>query len=99
MGWADNHISKLLRGETVSCRPRGNSMKGKIESGNLCTLLPITKDPVKGDIVLCKVKGQQYLHLISAVRKNQFQISNNRGKVNGWVGLNNIYGILVSVDI
>src|SRR5204863_6971636 len=36
MGWATPHIEKLRAGETVSFRPRGNSMSGKIESGQLC---------------------------------------------------------------
>jgi len=38
MGWATGHIEKLRAGETVSFRPRGNSMTGKIESGQLCTV-------------------------------------------------------------
>ena len=28
MGWADGHIARLVRGETVQFRPRGNSMVG-----------------------------------------------------------------------
>jgi hypothetical protein len=41
MAWATPYISKLKLGETVSFRPRGNSMQGKIESGQLCTVEPI----------------------------------------------------------
>ena len=41
MGWAANHIARLKAGEAVSFRPRGNSMVGKIESGQLCTVVPI----------------------------------------------------------
>ncbi len=37
MGWAIAHIAKLKASETVQVRPRGNSMQGKIESGQLCT--------------------------------------------------------------
>ena len=33
MGWADSYITKLLNNESVSFRPQGNSMSGKIESG------------------------------------------------------------------
>ena len=33
MGWATAYIDGLQKGETVQFRPRGNSMKGKIESG------------------------------------------------------------------
>jgi hypothetical protein len=62
MGWATVYIDKLKKGETVQFRPRGNSMRGKIDSGQLCTVVPITAEAVEvGDIVLCKVNGNQYL--------------------------------------
>ena len=98
MGWARFHIEKLLSGETVQFRPRGNSMRGKINSGDLCTVAPV--DPVElevGDIVLCKVKGNEYLHLVKAIEGERYQIGNNRGHVNGWVGKNSIYGRLIRV--
>lgn len=98
MGWASAHIEKLRRGETVSFRPHGNSMQPKIESGQLCTVAPVDPAVVtSGDIVLCKVNGSEYLHLVRAVRGQQFQIGNNKGHVNGWVGPNSIFGKLVSV--
>ena len=69
MGWAVNHIKKLQAGETIQFKPRGNSMKGKINSGNLVTVEPINDQKLKkGDIVLCKVKGREYLHLVKATR-------------------------------
>jgi hypothetical protein len=62
MGWASAHIARLQDGETVQFRPRGNSMQGKIESGQLCTVEPVDTATLKvGDIVLCKVNGKQYL--------------------------------------
>jgi hypothetical protein len=69
-------------------------MKGKIESGQLCTVEPIVDVSVleKGDIVLCKVNGNEYLHLIKAIQGPRFQIGNNRGRINGWVGANAIFG-------
>jgi exosome complex RNA-binding protein Csl4 len=100
MGWASQWIIKLQNNETVQFRPRGNSMSGKIESGNLCTVEPI-KDFLnlkKGDIVLCKVNGNQYLHLITAIDKERFQISNNHNFINGWIHKNNIYGKLIKVE-
>ncbi len=68
MGWATGHIGKLKAGETVSFRPRGHSMKPKVNSGDLVTVEPLSdeSDLSVGDIVLCKVSGQQYLHLIKA---------------------------------
>ena len=38
MGWASAYIEKLRGGEPVSFRPRGHSMSGKIDSGQLCTV-------------------------------------------------------------
>lgn len=100
MGWAMAYIQKLKNGETVSFRPRGNSMKGKIESGQLCTVEPVADFAAlsKDDIVLCKVNGREYLHLIKAVQGARFQIGNNRGLVNGWVGTNSIYGKCIKIE-
>ncbi len=100
MGWATPHIAKLKNGETVSFRPRGHSMKGKIESGQLCTVEPIADftELAKGDIVLCKVNGNEYLHLIKAMQGARFQIGNNRGRINGWIGANSIYGKCIKTE-
>lgn len=98
MGWASHYIEKLKAGETVSFRPRGNSMKPRIESGQLCTVSPV--DPAclqVDDVVLCRVRGNEYLHLVKAIQGDRFQIGNNRGFVNGWVGRNCIFGKLISV--
>ena len=98
MGWALLHIAKLKLGETVSFRPKGNSMQGRIESGQLCTVQPIDASSLKvGDIVLCKVKGREFLHKITATRGAQFQIGNNKGRVNGWVSANSIFGKCVEI--
>jgi hypothetical protein len=99
MGWASAYIEKLRAGETVSFRPRGNSMTGKIESGQLCTVEPVDTDALRvGDIVLCKVNGTEYLHLIKAIQGPRFQIGNNRGRINGWVSANSIYGRCIRVE-
>jgi hypothetical protein len=99
MGWASGHIEKLRRGETVSFRPRGNSMSGKIESGQLCTVEPVETASLKvGDVVLCKVNGREYLHLIKAIQGPRFQIGNNRGRLNGWVSAKAIFGKCVRVE-
>lgn len=100
MGWAASYIAKLKNGETVQFRPRGHSMKGKIESGQLCTVEPISDfaSLQKGDIVLCKVGGSEYLHLIKAIQGARFQIGNNRGRINGWVSANAIFGKCVRIE-
>lgn len=99
MGWADGHIERLTRGETVQFRPRGNSMVGKIASGQLCTVAPLEEHALAvGDIVLCRVKGNQYLHLVKAIQGERFQIGNNRGGINGWITRRQIFGRLLAVE-
>ena len=51
-----------------------------------------------GDIVLCKVNGRQYLHLVKAVQGNRVQIGNNCGRVNGWVSAGCVYGKCTRVE-
>ena len=98
MGWADGHIARLLRGETVQFRPRGNSMVGKIASGQLCTVAPVGERVLAvGDIVLCRVKGNQYLHIVKAIHGERLQIGNNRGGINGWITRRQIYGCLIAL--
>lgn len=102
MGWAHYYIVRLLDGMTVQFRPRGSSMAGKIESGQLVTVEPV-QDHSKlevGDIVLCKVKGAEYLHLIKAVDPSgpRFLIGNNRGGENGWTMYGNVYGRCTKVE-
>ena len=100
MGWAANYIARLKAGEVVSFRPRGNSMVGKVESGQLCTVAPIADHSALkvGAIVLCKVGGAEYLHLVKAIQGERFQIGNNKGRINGWVNANGIYGECIKVE-
>lgn len=98
MSWATEFIRRLQEGEIVKFRPKGNSMTGRINSGQLVTVEPINKSPEVGDIVLCKVNGRQYLHLVKAVQGKRFQIGNNKGRVNGWISLNSIYGRCTRVE-
>jgi len=101
--WATPHIEKLLDGETAKFRPRGNSMEGKVSSGQLVTVEPLTdQDLQPGTIVLCRVKGKDYLHLIKQVQTKgdnlRYLIGNNRGFNNGWVSRGSIYGICTQVE-
>lgn len=100
MGWAAGHIEKLKRGETVKFRPRGNSMTPRIKSGELCHVEPIESVATisVGDIVLCRVRSAEYLHFVKAIQGERFQIGNNRGGINGWIGANGIFGKLVAVE-
>ena len=98
VGWATRYIEELQRGTTVQFRPRGSSMAGKIDSGQLVTVQPTGEHELKvGTIVLCKVGRAQYLHLIKAIRGQQYQIGNNRGGINGWITRKAIYGVVTEI--
>ena len=74
-------------------------MAPRIRSGQLCTVQPVNPEGLcAGDIVLCKVHGSEYLHFVKAIQGNRFQIGNNRGGINGWVGAGAIFGKLVKVE-
>jgi hypothetical protein len=74
-------------------------MKGKVESGALVTVSPInTKDLKVDDIVLVRVKGNVYLHLVLARDGERFLIGNNRGGTNGWVGSSAVYGRATKIE-
>jgi hypothetical protein len=99
VGWASRYIELLRSGQSVSFRPRGQSMTGRIESGQLCTVIPIDPAALEvGDIVLCKVYGDEYLHIVKPIEGARFQIGNNRGFINGWIGPNSIYGKCVRIE-
>jgi len=93
-------IERLKRGEVVEgYREGGNSMVPLICHREPVTLAPVdTSKLEKGDIVLVKVRGRTYTHKVSAMRKGQVQISNNKGHVNGWTRLENVFGIVTEVD-
>lgn len=74
-------------------------MAPKTTSGQLCTVEPVDVTTLRvDDIVLCKVNGTEYLHLIKAIQGQRFQIGNNRGGIDGWVGPNAVFGRLVRVE-
>lgn len=101
MGWADEYVKRLQAGETVQFRPRGSSMSGRIESGQLVVVEPISSLYALNwdEIVLCRVAGHQYLHIIKQIDVGQKRvlICNNRGRENGWTGFDNVYGRVVEV--
>jgi hypothetical protein len=74
-------------------------MKGRIESGHLRTVMPVDCATLSaGHIVLCRVRGAEYLHLIKAISGDRFQIGNNRGRINGWIGATGIFGKCIRVE-
>jgi SOS-response transcriptional repressor LexA len=100
MAWCDHAVAELRAGRRVEIRPKGHSMCPRIQSGALVLLEPV-RDPASlraGQIVLAKVRGSWYLHLISATDPTRVQIANNRGHVNGWVARSAVVGRVVEID-
>lgn len=92
------HIAEQVSaGKEVVFRPRGNSMEPRIHNGQEVRVSPISSpdDLTVGDVVLCKVRGRIVLHLITAKDSTtgRFQISNNKGLINGWT--KEIYGKVI----
>lgn len=98
MSWATTHIERLQRGETVQFRPSGRSMEGIVGHKQLVTVAPVALGDVKvGDVVLCRVSGAQYLHLVKARDgKGRLLIGNNKGGTNGWTTA--VYGKCIKVE-
>lgn len=93
-------VEKLVNKESVTFKPVGNSMVPIINSKDEVTIEPCVPEALEvGDMVLSKVAGSIYLHLISAIDKSKerIQISNNKGRVNGWTSYTKIYGIVTSI--
>ena len=72
----------------------GNSMTPLVKNGQKVTIYPLEGyTPIVGDVVLAKVKGRYYLHKVTAIGPDgRFQISNNRGHINGWAA--EVLGVL-----
>jgi phage repressor protein C with HTH and peptisase S24 domain len=88
-----NIIARLQKGEEVTLKACGSSMEPRIKNKSRYTLAPVNPDDVKvGDVVLAKVSGRHYVHLVTAIDGKRYQISNNKGHVNGWTYRDKIYG-------
>ena len=101
MGLMDAMAQRVAAGETVEFRPTGSSMLPLIRSRQLVTVAPVEPATVEpGDIVLARVAGAVYLHLVTAVdhSRARVQIGNNRGRVNGWTGHGRVFGICTAVE-
>lgn len=101
MGMLDTQAERLREGATVEFRPTGTSMVPLVHSRQRVRVAPA--DPAllePGDIVLARVAGTVYLHLVTAVDtpRRRVQIGNNRGRVNGWTSHDRVFGICLAVD-
>lgn len=94
-------IADLRDGKITKYRGHGNSMRPRILSGALVTLEPVALADVEvGDAVFCKVRGNIFVHLVTALQggpeNRRVQISNNHGHVNGWT--TTVYGRVTEVE-
>ena len=98
MGWASAAIERLRQDQPVTLCPRGHSRAGKVEDGDLVTVAPLGERELHtGDVLLVRVRGREYLHLIKAIKSDRYLIGNNRGGINGWVGRQAVAGVAVEV--
>ena len=101
MGMLDAAAGRVAAGARVELRPSGSSMVPLIRSRQRVVVAPVDPATLEvGDIVLARVAGTVYLHLVSAIdqARKRVQISNNRGRVNGWTSYDRVFGICVAVD-
>lgn len=91
----------LKAGHTCWVLGIGNSMTPILKSHQPVIITPLTDEMVleKKDIVLAKVNGHYYLHLIHAIKGNNelFLIGNNHGHMNGWVSRRNVFGKVIEI--
>ncbi len=97
--WATVAFEALARGESVQVRPRGHSMRGRIDDGSLVTLVPCLPDELAvGDVVLARVRGWLLvLHQIVGIEPGRFLIGTTAGRSDGWVSSTDIIGRVVAV--
>jgi hypothetical protein len=98
MSWVSEAIVALRAGNEVTVRPRGGSMRGRIEDGQAVTLAPVDgKDVRIDDVVLIRWKGNVLLHLVKEVDDDRLLIGNNIGKINGWAPRSDVLARVVTI--
>ena len=84
-----NHLFKtevpeLSKGNEVTIRPHGHSMKPIVCHKDDVVLAPVNDDTLAvGDVVLVRVRGHVYLHKVIALERQRALIGNNHGGING----------------
>jgi hypothetical protein len=95
MGWLIDAIQQLKQGQPATVRPRGGSMRGRIEDNQEITIVPVRPEAVQlNDVVLVSWKGTYILHLVKEATETQLLIGNNIGKTNGWVNRADVIGLV-----
>lgn len=98
--WATEAYEALTQGRVVQVRPRGDSMKGRINDGDLVTLEPcVAEELAVGDIVFVRVRGWLLvLHQIFDREPDRFLIGTTTGRAYGWVTADDIIGRVTKVE-
>jgi hypothetical protein len=98
MGWVTDARRELTAGRKVQVRPQGGSMRGRIESGQLVTLAPVSPAEIHvDDVVFIAWRGNFLLHLVKERQGDELLIGNNLGKVNGWASVSDVLGKVINV--
>ena len=96
--WVKQALQKIACGEIAKVRPLGGSMRGRIESGQLVTLQPVTIAEIQvEDAIFVKWKSNYLLHLVKEIQEDKVLIGNNLGKINGWVTADDVLAKVVCV--
>jgi len=93
MSWVGEALAALQTGQSVQVRPRGGSMRGRIEDNQLITLEPV--DPAQvivDDVVFIRWKGNYILHIVKEIDGDKLLIGNNLGRINGWATRADVIG-------
>ena len=98
--WAIEAHAALTQGRAVQVRPRGRSMSGRINDGDLVTLVPCRADElVVGDVVLVRVRGWLLvLHQILDREPDRFLIGTTAGRADEWVSAEEVFGRVTKVE-
>lgn len=99
MGWVKDALKQLEETGTCQVRPYGGSMRGRIESGQLVTIRKVGGQEVQiDDAVFVRWKNNYLLHLVKDKDKGRILIGNNLGKINGWIGDEDVIGKVIKVE-
>jgi hypothetical protein len=86
------------KGEVV-IRCNGRSMMPIIAPKEAIHLRKVLSTQLRvGDAVFCRINGALQVHKLTAIDGDRYQISNNRGHVNGWIGANCIFGLARQIE-
>jgi hypothetical protein len=99
--WCQHALAELAAGRAATLRPRGHSMAPKVRDRAYVELEPVVAETELnvGDVVLCRVRGRYFLHLITALdSQGRVQIGNARGHINGWIGRAAVFGRATAID-